>query len=239
MINISKQAFCEWAVLALLCLLWLATRDVSQSDAPIAQADIVWSDEFLEPVYQASFIPAAVHKSNATSPSKSAKVSDCARFVEDAAVRKYVSRFLKTAIEEERRYKIPAEVKLAQGIAEGNAGRSLLAVKAHNHFGIKYKGNTRLAIGLMRHKDDCGDNACAFRVYTSDWTSFRDHSLFLKENKRYRQAFREKTIYGFVLAIAKAGYATDKDYASKVMATISRNKLGKACGCARKVLPLQ
>ena len=41
------------------------------------------------------------------------------------------------AVEQMRKYKIPASITLAQGLLESGAGQSTLALKANNHFGIK------------------------------------------------------------------------------------------------------
>ena len=54
-----------------------------------------------------------------------------------ATVQAYISRYAKIALEQERKYGIPAPITLAQGIIESGAGTSTLARKSNNHFGIK------------------------------------------------------------------------------------------------------
>ena len=49
----------------------------------------------------------------------------------------YIDKYHKIAIEEMERAGIPASIKLAQGLLESNAGRSFLAKRGNNHFGIK------------------------------------------------------------------------------------------------------
>ena len=49
----------------------------------------------------------------------------------------YLKKYANMAVKEMSLFKIPASITLAQGIVESNAGRSTLAVKANNHFGIK------------------------------------------------------------------------------------------------------
>ena len=49
----------------------------------------------------------------------------------------YVNQYAEYAMEQMRRYGIPASVTLAQGICESSNGRSELSQKGNNHFGIK------------------------------------------------------------------------------------------------------
>ena len=49
----------------------------------------------------------------------------------------YVEQYAEYALEQMRRYGIPASVTLAQGIGESASGQSELSRKGNNHFGIK------------------------------------------------------------------------------------------------------
>ena len=49
----------------------------------------------------------------------------------------YITLYSTFAMEQMRRYGIPASVTLAQGILESSNGRSRLAQNENNHFGIK------------------------------------------------------------------------------------------------------
>ena len=49
----------------------------------------------------------------------------------------YAEQYAEYAMEQMRRYGIPASVTLAQGILESSNGESTLAKKENNHFGIK------------------------------------------------------------------------------------------------------
>ena len=59
--------------------------------------------------------------------------------------------------------------------------------------------------------------------------SFRDHSLFLKERKRYSKLFTlEKDDYkNWAIELRKAGYATDRKYPVKLISLIERYQLYK------------
>ena len=52
----------------------------------------------------------------------------------------YIDQYKDVAIEQMHRWNIPASITLAQGLCESGAGRSELATKGNNHFGIKCHG---------------------------------------------------------------------------------------------------
>lgn len=60
----------------------------------------------------------------------------------------YIERYSALAVDHQNEYGIPASITLAQGLLESAAGRSRLASKGNNHFGIKchkeWKGKTML-----------------------------------------------------------------------------------------------
>ncbi len=134
----------------------------------------------------------------------------------------YIAKYKQTAIEQMKQYKIPASITLAQGILESGSGRSDLAVKANNHFGIKctsdYKGKTY-------HKKDDKRRDC-FRVYENAAQSFVDHSIFL-QRAHYAPLFKLKiTDYkGWANGLKKCGYATNPKYPSLLIEVIEQNKL--------------
>jgi len=135
----------------------------------------------------------------------------------------YIQNFATYAVEEMEKYKIPASVKLAQGLLETGGGQSILAKQGRNHFGIKckkdWKGKT------MKYTDDAY-NEC-FRVYDSPRDSYRDHSIFLSGRKRYESLFRLKlTDYkAWAHGLKKAGYATNPKYAHILIKKIEQHKL--------------
>ena len=118
---------------------------------------------------------------------------------------------------------VPASITLAQGLLESGAGRSTLATKAHNHFGIKCHKAWR---GDKVYHDDDAPQEC-FRSYNKDEDSFRDHSDFLRYYDRYKFLFDlELTDYkGWCYGLKQAGYATDPAYATKLIALIEEYDL--------------
>ena len=135
----------------------------------------------------------------------------------------YIETYKEIAMNEMRRYKIPASITLAQGMVESGSGQSNLVQKSNNHFGIKcHKGWTG---GRTYHDDD--EKGECFRVYKHPENSYRDHSLFLAERTRYANLFKLKiTDYeGWAKGLKKAGYATDKNYPKKLIGVIEAHDL--------------
>ena len=137
----------------------------------------------------------------------------------------YINKYQKSAINQMKKYKIPASITLAQGILESNNGNSRLATKANNHFGIKCHSSWN---GKKIYADDDKKNEC-FRSYKNVASSFEDHSLFLTKYDRYKFLFDYKlTDYkSWAKGLKNAGYATNKKYADILIKIIEENKLYK------------
>ena len=124
----------------------------------------------------------------------------------------YIEKYHKIAMIEMQEYKIPASITLAQGILESGNGKSELAKKSNNHFGIKCHKNWT---GARTYHDDDEKGEC-FRVYDDPAQSYRDHSIFLTSGQRYAFLFDlEITDYkGWAKGLKQAGYATLPVYAN-------------------------
>lgn len=140
-----------------------------------------------------------------------------AQMRKNAAYELYFSQFSDLAIEQMKRYRIPASITLAQGVFESNAGRSRLATVGNNHFGIKCHGWS----GRSIYADDDYSNEC-FRAYDSAKDSYEDHSRFLKNNQRYARLFQLSTTdyRGWARGLKACGYATNPNYAQKLIGII-------------------
>lgn len=140
----------------------------------------------------------------------------------------YIKKWDNVAVDQMNKYKIPASITLAQGLLESGAGKSSLARKSNNHFGIKCGSSWR---GRTVRYDDDAPNEC-FRAYRSAMQSYEDHSKFLTGNKRYAPLFKLKiTDYrGWAKGLKKAGYATNPSYATLLIQIIEDYELYKYDG---------
>jgi flagellum-specific peptidoglycan hydrolase FlgJ len=140
------------------------------------------------------------------------------------ATERYIDTYKDIAKNEMELYGIPASITLAQGILESGSGNGRLSVKANNHFGIKCHGWT----GKKIYHDDDKSQEC-FRKYNDAKYSFRDHSLFLSERKRYAFLFdlKKHDYTAWAKGLKSAGYATDRKYPQKLISLIERYKLNE------------
>lgn len=135
----------------------------------------------------------------------------------------YIQRYQVLAIQEMNRSGVPASITMAQGCLESADGNSELSKKSNNHFGIKCKSGWR---GQKVYYDDDAKNEC-FRKYKTVEDSYIDHTNFLMNNSRYESLFKLKpTDYkGWAHGLKRAGYATAKTYANRLIEIIETNKL--------------
>ncbi|HPE97550.1 MAG: glucosaminidase domain-containing protein [Chitinophagales bacterium] len=139
------------------------------------------------------------------------------------AVLAYIERYRYIAVEEMINHGIPASITLAQGILESGAGRSQLASESNNHFGIKCHDGWD---GERVYHDDDAKGEC-FRKYSNPEESYRDHSMFLLTRQRYAGLFEldPNDYKGWAKGLKAAGYATNPQYADRLIALIEDYKL--------------
>ncbi|SBM42225.1 Hypothetical protein PFR_JS2_66 [Propionibacterium freudenreichii] len=142
------------------------------------------------------------------------------------------------AQEEQRRYRVPAAVSIAQSIIESGWGQSGLTAVDNNYFGIKCPAyGSPFVSGCTSYSTSEWVNGgyvtiqAGFRSYNSPGDSFLDHGFFLSlgdpsnSANRYYPAFLTTNDRDFVRAIAAAGYATDPTYANKIISIMDRYNL--------------
>ena len=134
----------------------------------------------------------------------------------------YIEEWKGTAVQQQTDYGIPASITMAQAILESAAGQSELARNARNHFGIKC---TSEWFGGVYYYDDDSKGEC-FRQYKDAAESFKDHSVFLKR-PRYTTCFEiaVEDYEGWARRLRECGYATDPNYAPKLIKIIEDYRL--------------
>jgi LysM repeat protein len=135
----------------------------------------------------------------------------------------YIQTYKQLAMEEMMRSGVPAAITLAQGIHESESGKSLLASRSNNHFGIKCRPTWE---GEKVYHDDDARQEC-FRSYPSVSDSYRDHSDFLRNGQRYAFLFQLQPVNykGWAHGLKRAGYATNRKYAHILIDLIEEYQL--------------
>ena len=137
----------------------------------------------------------------------------------------YIFQYRELAKTISHKYHIPTSVVLGQAILESGSGLSMLAAKGNNHFGVKCFSKTCKQGHCVNANDD--HHKDFFRVYDNVWQSYEDYGKFLSK-PRYRHLKDYGNDYkSWLHGLSKAGYATDKGYATKVIGIIQKHKLYK------------
>lgn len=146
----------------------------------------------------------------------------------------YIHKYSDMAVDQMRRYRIPASITLAQGILESGAGRGTLAREANNHFGVKCH-TSWTGPYVVRDDDARGEH---FRKYRSVAESYEDHSKFLLQ-RRYASLFTlSPTDYrGWARGLKSCGYATNPAYAESLITIIENYRLYAYDTSARRAAP--
>lgn len=135
----------------------------------------------------------------------------------------YINDYAEFAMQQMRRYGIPASVTLAQGIIESANGKSTLANTANNHFGVKGEFNGHYVLANDDHPNE------KFKKYDNVGQSYEDHSKVLMSARytKYTSSLAHDDYRGWAEAIKKGGYATSPTYASTICSVIEKNDLQK------------
>ena len=137
----------------------------------------------------------------------------------------YIDRFTDIAVTEMHKYGVPASIKMAQALIESRAGDSRLATSNNNHFGMKCFSKNCKKGHCSNFFDD--HHKDFFRKYGSAWESWRAHSKMLSGGRYEHLQGYGKNYEKWAHGLKKAGYATDKKYAEKLIAMIKKYDLDK------------
>ncbi len=145
---------------------------------------------------------------------------------------KFINQLSKHAQEIQKEHQILTSVTLAQAILESNWGESELASQANNLFGVKGRAGQPVVNMTTKEFSDGQwiEIQANFRKYANWNESLDDHAnLFLNgtswSKTKYHGVLSAKTYQAAAEEIMKAGYATDPDYASKLVSIVEKYDL--------------
>lgn len=126
--------------------------------------------------------------------------------------------------------KVPASFTIAQAALESAWAQSQLATVGLNLFGVKADKSWKGATLVMPTKEFINKQwvtvQATWRKYPSFLACLNDHATFLLDNPRYKPAFLHTgDAEAFAHAVAAAGYATDPQYATKIISVIRAHNL--------------
>jgi flagellar protein FlgJ len=122
---------------------------------------------------------------------------------------------------------IDPKALLAQAAIETGWGQHMIhntsGQNSHNLFGIKadrrWQGDRAMVDTIEFEQGVAAPKKAPFRMYDSFADSMQDYVGFVKQNSRYEDAVKHsQSPQDYFSELQKAGYATDPDYANKVIA---------------------
>ncbi|MBC6348746.1 MULTISPECIES: glycoside hydrolase family 73 protein [Lactobacillus] len=138
------------------------------------------------------------------------------------------------AKEVDKSFDLLPSITIAQACLESDYGKSDLSQKYNNLFGVK--GNNPNTSAVLKTKEfEKGkwiEIKARFQIYDSYEASIRAHArLFQKgttwDAKQYRHVLAAKNYEAQAHALVKDGYATDPDYADKLIKLIEEYNLDR------------
>jgi flagellar protein FlgJ len=139
----------------------------------------------------------------------------------------FVRKFLPHAEAAARELGVDPHVLLAQAALETGWGRAVPTDArgdcSYNFFGIKATGRwsgASVSVPTLEFEDGLPVRKTErFRAYSSPAECFKDYAALIRNNPRYQRALGSGSdVVSYATALQEGGYATDPDYARKVVA---------------------
>ncbi|MCC5863292.1 MAG: flagellar assembly peptidoglycan hydrolase FlgJ [Gammaproteobacteria bacterium] len=134
-----------------------------------------------------------------------------------------------------RRLGVPADVLVAQAALETGWGQHMISdaagENAFNLFGIKATGRwdgRQARVSTLEFVNGVPERRQEpFRVYDGLAQSFEDYVRLIESLPRYAEARTATTAADYARGLQAGGYATDPDYAAKILAIVERGLPGR------------
>jgi peptidoglycan hydrolase FlgJ len=155
--------------------------------------------------------------------------------VDEGTKQEFIEKMLPQAEAAGRELGVDPRAIIAQAALETGWGKSLPADtsgSSHNLFGIKAGANWKGAsVGSATTEFEngiAGTEVARFRAYGSAEASVNDYVSLLRDNPRYSAALNTGgDVHAFAAALQRGGYATDPDYANKLVTVAGQIQLGQ------------
>ena len=146
----------------------------------------------------------------------------------------FVDRMTPPALKASQASGVPAQLMLGQAALESGWGKHEILMadgsNSFNLFGIKasagWNGKTA-EVMTTEYKNGVACNQVEkFRAYSSYAEAFQDYANMMTSNQRYADVLQQGgDVTGMAQAVQKAGYATDPEYAGKLVRVMGQMTL--------------
>lgn len=143
----------------------------------------------------------------------------------------FVQRMTPHAEQASREAGVPAQLVLGQAALESGWGRQEILLQdgsnSYNLFGIKadknWNGKVAEVVTTEYHNGIPVKQVEKFRAYSSYVEAFSDYAQMLRNNPRYARVIQQgQGAPEAAFALQRAGYATDPNYAEKLVSVMNR-----------------
>lgn len=201
-------------------------------DIPFAgnfQANTGFSNQLSGAASQMSMAEANKNANKANEQAQSVNISSPLAQQSFKEPKDFVSALIEPALKVQKNLGVPFEVVIAQAALETGWGQKIIKGQdgdsSNNLFNIKAdsrwagdkitKDTLEFEQGAMIKKSE------PFRMYQSLSDSVDDYINFLSTSERYQDALQQSgNVEHFLQGLQKAGYATDPQYADKILSTL-------------------
>ncbi len=196
--------------------------------SPVSQLTPITPMSQLGPVPQRSSAPLQSYREVAASDSPAASTA-ASPFVDQ---QDFIQRLTPLAATAANEIGVDPRYLISQAALETGWGQHLIVDDAgrnsHNLFGIKAGADWPgpvAEVETLEYRDGVPVTETArFRAYASYAESFRDYASFVGAKQRYQEALNAAPDpEQYLHELQRAGYATDPDYASKIIDIVRRN----------------
>ena len=164
----------------------------------------------------------------------------------DGSVHQFVERLYPMAEKYAQALGVAPEVLIAQSALETGWGVKVNSKhnggSSFNLFNIKadkrWQGESVTVPTMEVRNGVAVKERAAFRVYSSPEQSFADYVDFIRGGARYSQALQSDSSESYIRHLSAAGYATDTDYADKILRILNSEDLRDAVQKAVSQKPL-
>ena len=141
----------------------------------------------------------------------------------------YIKMAKPIAVSVANEYNLFPSVVLGQSALESNFGKSELSLNYNNYFGIKAKNDDKKEEMMTSEFVDGKEIRVKqpFREYNSMKESFKDYGKLISTAPRYKRVMSSKNYRQAAYNLQKCGYATDPNYADKIIEIIENYELYK------------
>jgi len=199
----------------------MASRGVGLADVMVKQ---------LSRSQSASSATSELKSNTSTKPTLSSALSDSVPSAYKADVQQaFVDKFTAPAQAASLTTGIPAQLIMGQAALESGWGKREIKMAdgsdSCNLFGIKagkdWTGKVAEVTTTEYHDGVASKQVERFRAYDSYTESFQDYAKLLSSNPRYDGVTGQTDAKAFAQGLQQAGYATDPNYANKLVSVIS------------------